>query len=177
MIVWLGAGAAGLEQVPEAAGEVALEAADGFCGAVAFGALAGDVVLGFGVAAQAGDGDAVDGRVDLAVAAAVEAVAVGLAGADGDRSDAGGARELGVRREPLRAGDLADELGRGQRPGSGLGEQLRRIRPASCAISASSVLIVCVSSRMRRSSSRAMRTRIVCSLRASRRATRGPQLP
>jgi hypothetical protein len=31
------------------------------------------------VAARPGDGDAVDGRVDLAVAAAVEAVTVGLA--------------------------------------------------------------------------------------------------
>jgi len=41
--------------------------------------FAGDVVLGLWVAAQAGDGDAVNGRVDLAVAAAVEVVAVGLA--------------------------------------------------------------------------------------------------
>src|SRR5215211_1487120 len=64
-------GRGGLEQVPEAAGEVALEAADGFFGALALGAFAGDVVLGLGVAAQAGDGDAVDRRVDLAVAAAV----------------------------------------------------------------------------------------------------------
>src|SRR3954449_6666900 len=108
------------EQVPEAAGEVALEAADGFFGALALGAFAGDAVLGFGVAAQAGDGDAVDGRVDLAVAAAVEAVAVGLARADGDGGDAGGAGELGVGGEPVRAGDLADQL-RGQRPKPGLG--------------------------------------------------------
>jgi hypothetical protein len=35
-----------LEQVPDAAGEVAFEAADGFFGALAFGAFAGDVVLG-----------------------------------------------------------------------------------------------------------------------------------
>ena len=51
-----------LEEVPDAAGEVALEAADGFAGGLAFGAFAGDVVLGFGVAARAGDGDAVDAR-------------------------------------------------------------------------------------------------------------------
>jgi hypothetical protein len=112
-------GGVGLEEVPEAAGEVALEAADGFFGALAFCAFAGDVVLCLGVAAQAGDGDAVDGRVDLAVTAAVEPVAVGLARADGDRSDAGGARELGIAGEPARAGDLADELGRGQRPETG----------------------------------------------------------
>ena len=67
-----------------------------------------------------------DGGVDLAVAAAVEAVAVGLAGADRDRGDAGGAGELGVGGEAAGAGDLADELGRGQRPEAGLGEQLRR---------------------------------------------------
>ena len=156
---------------------MAFEAADGFFGALAFGAFAGDVVLGLGVAAQAGDGDAMDGRVDLAVAAAVEAVAVGVAGADGDRSDAGGARELGVAGEAGRAGDLADELGRGQRPEAGLAEQLRRDLGDELAISASSALIVCESSRMRRSSSRAMRTRIVCSARASRRAMRGPQVP
>ena len=88
--------------------------------------LAGDVVLGLGVAAGAGERDAVNGGVDLAVAAAVEAVAVGLAGADGDRRDAGGACELGVGGEAVGAGDLADELGGGQRPEAGLGEQLRR---------------------------------------------------
>ena len=109
-----------LEEVPDAPCEVSFEAADGFFGALAFGAFAGDVVLGFGVAAQAGDGDAVDGGVDLAVAAAVEAVAVGLAGADRDRSDAGGPGELGVGGEAAGAGDLADELGRvkGPKPGS-----------------------------------------------------------
>ena len=57
------------------------------------------------MAAQARDGDAVDRRVDLTVAAAVEAVAVGLAGAAGDRSDACGARELGVAGEAAGAGD------------------------------------------------------------------------
>ena len=77
--------------MPDASGEVALEAANGFLGALAFGAFARDVVLGFGVAAQAGDGDAVDGRVDLAVATAVESMAVGLAGTDGNRGDTGGA--------------------------------------------------------------------------------------
>src|SRR4051812_1579553 len=66
-------GSGRLEEVPEAAGEVAFEAADGFFGVLALGAFAGDVGLGLGVAAQAGDGDAVDGGVDLAVAAAVEA--------------------------------------------------------------------------------------------------------
>jgi hypothetical protein len=68
-----------VEEVPDAAGEVAFEAADGFAVGLAFGGLAGDVVAGFWVAAGAGDGDAVDGGVDLAVAAAIESVAVGVA--------------------------------------------------------------------------------------------------
>src|SRR4051812_37210684 len=53
-------------------------------------------------------------------------VAVGLARADGDRSDAGRARELGVAGEAAGAGDLADELGGGQRSQAGLAKQLRR---------------------------------------------------
>jgi hypothetical protein len=57
--------------VPDAAGEVAFEAAEGFAVGLAFGAFAFEVGLGFGVAARAGDRDAVDGGVDLAVAAAV----------------------------------------------------------------------------------------------------------
>jgi hypothetical protein len=55
-----------------------------------------------------------------------QAVAVGVAGADGDRGKAGGARELGIAGEPVGAGDLADELGRGQRTEPGLAEQPRR---------------------------------------------------
>jgi hypothetical protein len=112
--------------VPDAAGEVAFEAADRFAGALALGAFAVEIVAGLGVAAGAGDGDAVDRGVDLAVAAAVEAVAVGRAGADGDWCQAGGARELGVGGEAGGAGDLADELGCRQWPEAGLGEQLRR---------------------------------------------------
>ena len=58
---------------------------------LAFGAFAVDVGAGFGVAASPGHGDAVDGGVELAVAAAVEAVAVGLAGTDRDWGEAAGA--------------------------------------------------------------------------------------
>ena len=83
--------ARGLDQVPDAAGDMAFEAADGVAVGLAFGAFACDVGLGLCVATRAGDGDAVNGGVDLAVAAAVEAVAVGLAGADGDGGDAAGA--------------------------------------------------------------------------------------
>jgi hypothetical protein len=53
-------------------------------------------------------------------------MAVGLAGADPDRCQAGRAGELGVGAEALGAGDLADELGRGQKTEPGLDEQVRR---------------------------------------------------
>jgi hypothetical protein len=66
-----------------------------------------------GVAACAGDRDAVDGGVDLAVAAAVQAVAVGVARAHPDWRDAAGSCELGVACEALSAGDIADQLARG----------------------------------------------------------------
>jgi hypothetical protein len=58
------------------AGEVALEAADRFAGGLAFRLATGDVVLGRGVAAGAGDDDAVKGGVDLPVAALVEALSL-----------------------------------------------------------------------------------------------------
>ena len=122
------------QELPDAAGEVAFEAADGFAHRLAFGGLAGEVVVGLGVAAGARDRDPVDGSVDLAVAAAVEPVAIGLAGADGDRRQAGGAGELGVAGEAAGARDFTDELGGGQRPEAGLGEQLRRVRELSQAI-------------------------------------------
>ena len=43
----------------------------------------------------------------------------------GNGGDAGGSGELGVGREALGAGDLADELGGGQRAAAGLGDELR----------------------------------------------------
>ena len=65
----------GLEEVPDAAGEVAFEAAQGFAAGFAFGLFAGEVGGGVGVVEAFGDREAVKGAVDLAVAAAVEAVA------------------------------------------------------------------------------------------------------
>ena len=65
----------GLEEVPDAAGEVAFEAAQRFAAGFAFGLFAGEVGGGFGVEAAFADGEAVQGAVELAVAAAVEAVA------------------------------------------------------------------------------------------------------
>src|SRR4051812_49357245 len=62
------------QELPDATGEVALEGADRFAGGLAFGLLSSEVVLGLGVTPCAGDGDAVDGGVDLAIAPAIETV-------------------------------------------------------------------------------------------------------
>ena len=94
--------------MPDAAGEVAFEAAHRFEPGLAFGAFASDVVLGLGVASGAGERDAVDGGVELAVAAAIETVAVRLARADRDRRDAGRASQLGFGGEALGTGDFAE---------------------------------------------------------------------
>jgi hypothetical protein len=65
-----------LAQSPDLAGEVALEAADGFAGGLALVAASGDVVASGLVAAGAGDDDAVQCGVDLAVSALVEPLAL-----------------------------------------------------------------------------------------------------
>jgi hypothetical protein len=100
-----------LEESPDAAGEVALEAADGFAGALALAAATLDVVAGLRMAAGAGDDHAVQRGVDLAVAALVESLALRVARAGWDRRDARRASQLRRCREALCAGDLADELG------------------------------------------------------------------
>src|SRR3954465_1383513 len=75
----------GLEEAPDAAGEVALEAAQGCAAGLAVRLLAGEGGGGLGVEAALGDGEAVQRAVELAVAAAIEAVAVGAARRGGDR--------------------------------------------------------------------------------------------
>jgi hypothetical protein len=55
---------------------LAFEAAEGFAAALAFGLFALEVGTRGRVDAALGDGDAVEGAVELAVAAAVEAVAL-----------------------------------------------------------------------------------------------------
>jgi hypothetical protein len=66
------------EEVVEAAREVPLEATERSLPALALGFLARQVGPGGGVVAGAGDGDDVQGVVELAVAAAVEPMAVAL---------------------------------------------------------------------------------------------------
>src|SRR5436305_2908576 len=74
------------------AGDVALEAAEDLAFVEAVGGALGGVGLGALAVAEAADGDHVERSVGLSVAAGVEAVAVGAAGACLDR---GGAADLG----------------------------------------------------------------------------------
>src|SRR5918994_994634 len=76
----------GVEAAVDDVGEVAFEGATGFAWGLAFADLAGQEGLGVGVVALLDDRDAVERGVELAVAAAVQAVASGgLAGSAGDR--------------------------------------------------------------------------------------------
>ena len=77
------------EEAVEAAGEVALEAAQRAFGGLAFGFFAGEVLLGGGVALGASDRDDVQRVVELAVPAAVEAMLGALSGRAGDRGGPG----------------------------------------------------------------------------------------
>ena len=90
------------ELVVDLAGDVALEAADGFFLGAALGDAAGDVGAGAFVADHAGEHDAPQRRVGLSVAAAVEAVSFVFAAAGIDRSDTAQVRERRFGSESLR---------------------------------------------------------------------------
>jgi len=92
-------------------GEPSLEAPERFSPGLAFGPFAGEVVGGAGLVAGLGDGDHVEGPVQSAVAAAVEAMPVGSAGG---RRDGGGAVACGERSgrsEPADVADFAQDAG------------------------------------------------------------------
>jgi hypothetical protein len=80
---------------------LAFEAADRFAAALAFGLFAFEAGAGGGVDAALSDGDAVESAVELAVAAAVESVALVFAGAGVEWCDARVTRELRVGAETL----------------------------------------------------------------------------
>ena len=88
--------------------------------------LAGDVVLGLGVAARPGDGDAVDGGVDLAVAAAVEAVALVLPELTGIGATPAARASLASLAKRWAPAISPMSLAAVSGPKPGLGEQLRR---------------------------------------------------
>jgi hypothetical protein len=79
-----------------------------------------------------GDGDPVQGAVELAIATAVESMATVLAGAGLERRDAGMAGQLSVAPEALDRTDLAEQLGGAQRAAAGKLEQLRSDALRAC---------------------------------------------
>src|SRR5439155_3910660 len=99
------------EQAEDDPGKVTLEGADGLPPGVAGGPLAGDEGACPLVMPRLGEGDDVEGPVELAVAAPVETHPLRLAGARRDRRDAGEHRERGLRAEAADVARLADELG------------------------------------------------------------------
>jgi hypothetical protein len=98
----------GKQESPQGAGELTFEAADRFAVGLAFGELLLEVGTGGWMHADLRDRDAVQGGVELAVPAAVEAMTGAVARAGRDRGGAGDLRELRREREPLRAGGLTD---------------------------------------------------------------------
>src|SRR5512144_1652125 len=94
-------GLAGVEQVVDLAGEVALEAPNRLQLAVPERGAFRDVGLRLRVHPQAADDGEVQGAVGLPVAAAVEPVPSGLPGRGGQRRDAAEHRERGLAAQPL----------------------------------------------------------------------------
>jgi hypothetical protein len=78
------------------------------------------------------DRDPVQGAVELAVAAAVEAVALVFAGARVEWRNAGVAGELRVGAEAIDRPDLAQQLGGAQGSAAGKLQQPRRDRGRTC---------------------------------------------
>src|SRR5215210_2090957 len=111
----------GLQAPVDDVGEMAFEGAASFTAGLAFGGFAGDECAGAWVDAGLHDRDPVEGGVELAVAAAIEAVvAGGLAGAAGDRC---GAAEAGVGGGAAEAADVAGVCDHGDGDnGAGAGE-------------------------------------------------------
>src|SRR5262245_43505346 len=100
----------GVEAAVDEVCEVAFEGAAGFAWCFAFGDLAGEIGARGWVVAGLDDRDAVERSVELAVAAAVEAVAAcGLAGAAGDRCGAAEAREGGGVAEAADVAGVRDQ--------------------------------------------------------------------
>ena len=99
------------QRVEDDAGELAFEAAECFAAALALGLFAFEVGARGRVDACLCDRDAVQGAVELAVAATVEPVALVLAGAGFERCDAGVAGKLGVCVEALDRADLGEQFG------------------------------------------------------------------
>src|SRR5206468_9310657 len=103
-------GGARFQRVEDDAGELAFEAAECFAAALDLGLFAFEVGARGRVDSCLGDRYAVQGAVELAVAAAVEPMSAVFAGAGFEWGDAGVAGELRVGLEACDRADLAEQL-------------------------------------------------------------------
>ena len=160
-----------LEQVPDAAGEVALEAADGFAAGLAVGLFAREVGGGLGV-----QGALVTARrCSAQLSWRLPPRSRRWRWFRPRMTGIGASRRCGRAWRRWRSGRRRRsrrQLGGGQDAAAAFGQQLRREAGDEGGELGSRSLMSRVSSRMRRSSSRAIRTRALCSARA-RRPRRG----
>ena len=120
----LSAGLGGVERPPYGARQVAFQAAQRLALGLALGAFAGEEGARRLMGAHLRDRDAVQGGVQLAVAATVQAVAIGAAARDRHGGDAGVHGEARLAGEAQGACGLANEAGGGETTAAGQGEQL-----------------------------------------------------
>jgi hypothetical protein len=112
-----------LEVLVNGSGDAAFEGSYGLASPIALGTAPLVVGLAWAGQVQLGDGDAVQGGIQLPVAPTRRPVAVGAARADWNGCCPGVHGKAGLGAEPGHAGGLGDELGRGQRPAAGQVEQ------------------------------------------------------
>ena len=110
----------------ELAGDIALDAAADLVVTPALRPPSGHVGVGSGTDSPPGQGDVVQGTVELTVTAAVEAVTHRAAAAGRDRAGAGQGSEGRVVAAPARMRPGDDDLGGTHRTDPDLGGQLRR---------------------------------------------------
>jgi hypothetical protein len=146
---------------PDRSGEVALEATKRLASTLALRPLSLQVGPRRRVHPRLGDGDPVQGQVQLSIALAVQAVALLTSRGSIQGSHPGQHRQLGLIGKPLHPGHLGDQLRGAERAASGELEQLRRWALTKARNSASAALISRARERRRRSCSRQILTLVV----------------
>src|SRR5579859_1520268 len=114
-----------VEEPEQLTGGIALETASNLRQRPAFGGATDNVVAGGLVVSAASEDDAVEGRVELTVTPAVEAMTDGLARGGGDRADAGQGGKGGLARHSPGVRPGEQNLGPGQRAKTRLLTQAR----------------------------------------------------
>ena len=108
--------------------EVALERPQRFFAGLALGFSPRQVDARRCVDTRLGDRDAVQGQVELAIAFAVEAMALLFARGGIERGHTGELGELAIGAEATDTGHLGDQLGGGERAAARQARELRRMR-------------------------------------------------